>query len=63
MIIQDWLQKKELDEAKKNFRENLLGSMESMGVTMTPEQKENFRQTQKNKELENKTDNPIELME
>ena len=37
--------------------------MESMGVTMTPEQKENFRQTQKNKELENKTDNPIELME
>lgn len=56
-----WVTKKELDEAKRNFRENISGSMESMGVKFTPEQRENLRQKQKNIEEEKKGYNPLEL--
>ncbi|SUX46532.1 GLPGLI family protein [Chryseobacterium indoltheticum] len=53
--------KQELKKANEVFRENLINSSESMGVVLTPEQKENLHQRKKQSEIEKKKYNPLEL--
>ena len=53
--------KKELENAKENFRKNYSNSLENIGVQTTIEQKEDMRQRQKKDEILKKGYNPIEL--
>jgi len=53
--------KKELVEARKNFRENSKHQLESMGTVFSQDPKDNFRERQKMNEVQKKGHNPIEL--
>ncbi|WP_146939546.1 GLPGLI family protein [Chryseobacterium hagamense] len=53
--------KKELVEARKNFRENSKHQLESMGTVFSQDPKDNFRERQKVNEAQKKGHNPIEL--
>lgn len=52
----------ELKTAKKNFSTNMVGSLESMGTNIAPEQRENFRNMQKQKQQNMLDENSIELL-
>ena len=53
--------KKELVEARKNFRENSKHQLESMGTVFSQDPKDNFRERQKVNEAQKRGHNPIEL--
>lgn len=70
IIIDKWhyensklVTKRELLEAKEKDEANTISSLESMGILVTPEQREILRQRQKKNELEKKGYNPLELEE
>ncbi|WP_261509791.1 GLPGLI family protein [Chryseobacterium paludis] len=50
----------DLQEAKKNFTNNMIGTLESMETTIAPEQRENLRQIQKQKQQNMNDENSIE---
>lgn len=50
-----------LEEAKRNFNENIIGSLQSMDTSIIDEQRENLRNVQKQKQLDRKDENTIEL--
>ena len=49
---------KELENARKNFNDNLVQRFESMGTVFKPEQRENLIKEQTNQKI---NENPIEL--
>ncbi|MCY1663175.1 GLPGLI family protein [Chryseobacterium sp. SL1] len=53
--------KTELEKTLQNFRENSLGTLESLGTSVTPEQRKIIMEKQKEMQLRKKGDNPIEL--
>lgn len=53
--------KKELVEARKNFRENSKHQLESMGTVFSQDPKDNLHERQKMNEAQKKGHNPIEL--
>lgn len=53
--------KKELVEARKNFRDNSKHQLESMGTVFSQDPKDNLRDRQKMNEAQKKGHNPIEL--
>lgn len=53
--------KKELAEARRNFRENARIQLESMGTVFSQYQEDTFRERQKKIEAEKRVRNPIEL--
>jgi hypothetical protein len=53
--------KTELEKTLQNFRENSLGILESLGTSVTPEQRKIIMERQKEMQLRKKGDNPIEL--
>ncbi|KMQ67361.1 hypothetical protein ACM39_14345 [Chryseobacterium sp. FH2] len=53
--------KKELVQARADFRENAKYQLESMGTVFSQDQKDNLRERQKRIEIEKNTRNPIEL--
>lgn len=50
-----------LQEAKKNFTDNLVGSLGSISTSITPKSMENLRNIQKQKQQNLADENPIEL--
>ncbi len=53
--------KTELEKTLQNFIENSLGILESLGTSVTPEQRKIIMERQKEMQLRKKGDNPIEL--
>lgn len=52
----------ELQKVKKNFTENLIGSLQSMQTSVAPEYRENLRNIQKRKQQNLIDENPIEFV-
>ncbi len=51
------------EELKKNFDDNMIGNLQSMGSTLTDGQKENIRNIQKQRQINKIDQNPIELID